>query len=248
MIKKYPFGKDTTYIFYPIDEDDNPLTPSVDAPTIYIYSDKPNRDEARNGTGTGLIETISSWTNTTDPIDGKTFTIAAISDPNPDATEDSDPYWVCINYTLQTGEQSQVYIEEFNLYRPRGHTVILDIDANNIKMIYPAISSYLTDPQIENFVEVAKEELRIKLNKLGFQWDKIKRADLLYLPCAYLTIAEASLSQIKEEGDRHQTRYDIFLDKAVNVLKNLELPYDSDDDGEFDDVAVAGTTYSVIVR
>ena len=114
----YPFGKDFQYVFEPQVDNEPVQLPTSDTPAIYIYTQRPSRSNGRTGGGSP-VQTIASWTET--DAYSRTFTVSAISDPDP-TNESTIPvyeYWIAINYRLQTGAQQQTEIRRLQMERSR---------------------------------------------------------------------------------------------------------------------------------
>lgn len=223
---KYPYGKDFTHYFYPVDLDGNALDIAVTAPAIYIYRTRPTLDQARAGTGSPL-ETVITWS---DVPGGKSIAFDAVDDPAPTQAEYEWPYYIAVNYYLTATEQKQTRIDEIILFKALAQTTSHGVTAEFIKKIYPAIPAYVTDSRIEDHTEIGLEVLKIDLEKSGFKWAQVPDARKYRLALAAKTVQLASESLRIEEGDK----FDLFA-KTMEALYakslSVSVPYDSDRDG-----------------
>lgn len=226
---KYIFGKDISRQFNPTQNNEHISLPTQ-TPTIYIFASNPSRTVAR--AGTGAAATISSWTELSTFPYTRTYTITAIADPDPTGITDYKDYWEAINYVAKTAGDTLTTIRHFRLERAAGTDSKPGTTVNDLKNIYPAITSYLTDDQLTQFIGIARDEMQLELEAQGLEWSKLSDLYKTKLALAYKTIALAALSQIKEQGDRHHIRYEEFTKRGVSALKTLDLPYDADGDGQ----------------
>ncbi len=211
----------------------NPLArPSADSPSIYIFKDLPGIQVARSGTG--ALQTISTWIDSTLRNFTKTFTLEAIDDPEIENQKDYDTYYAAINYTLEAGEQVQTDIKEFYIHRVGGSLTHYGVDLVAVKSIYPAISSYLSDAQIDDAIRLAITEIKAEVEKQKADFDKIINKEFLFLPIAYKAIANASYSQFKEVGDRFYTRWQDFSKMYIDYMQNYIPKVDSKSSGQSD--------------
>lgn len=219
------------------------FAPSADNPVIYIFRDKPDRSSAI--AGTGAIQTISSW-SAGSIADSKAISVSAITDPHISDVQTDKVYYAAVKYTLVASGQVQTDIIPFTIGRASGTPDNFNISVTLIKEIYPAISNYLTDSQIDDKLDQTIDEVRLELEAKGHKWDKILRKDLLYLPIAYRTIANCSLSQIVEQDDKFDYRYNLFMKLYLEYLQNLTLAEDNNNDGEADKNISLETDFSIV--
>lgn len=241
----YPFGKDFTRALYSYDATTQPIQLPSQTPTIYIFSSEPNRTEA--AAGTGAIQTISSWTIASTTPYAATYTVTAIDDPEPTGAVAVREYWEAINYIAKTAGQVQTKIRSFEIGRIAGGDSFPSL-GTSLTDLYPAITAYLTTDQITQFASLAREEMRLELRAKGIEWEQVSGLNDTYIGLAYKTIALAVLSQIKEQGDRHEIRYREFSAKYEAFMSTLKLPYDEDGDGSPDTTVTPIVTQWVTIR
>lgn len=246
---KYPFGKDFTHTFYPT-IDNEPISLVSQAASVFLFSEaaKPATVAAAQvGTGATGSE-ITYWTQSSSSPYGCAFTVPKIEDPDPDSSTDTIGYWLAINFIIQAGATKQTVLQHIDLQRVRTTDAVPGVTATDLKEYYPAITSYLTDSQLATFITLAQDETRIELESKGFNWASIFSLSKLALPIAFKTIALATLSQIREPGDKHELRFNTFNDKYDAIMKALTLEHDTDEDGDPDANMKPRTTYAVIAR
>lgn len=236
----YNFGKTITRKFYP-KENDIPLSIPSQAAEIYLFENRPTWEAAR--AGTGALQTLSTWTQSGVSPYPQEYSFTPVDDPEPTQNLLSRSYWEAINFVAELTEQKQTVIREFTLERPRGNEDTPETTVDDVKEVFPAINSYLTDAQIEGFLSVAEASLKDNLLGRGVRWSRVAALSNTRLAIAYKALALSSLSQIKESGDRHAIRYTEFNKLYETTMLAVPLEVDQDDDGKADvKAAVVSTT------
>ncbi len=246
---KYQFGQDITHTFY-ASLDGEPVNLPSQAPSIFLWSDdkKPaSISAAQAGTGATGAE-IAYWTHSATAPYPRTFTIPAIDDPDPEGTETAQGFWLAINYIAQTAGTKQTVMQYFECERLRPTDGIPGTIAADLKEVYPAISAYLSDTQLGDFLSIAEEEMRFELESKGFDWVRIYDLKKTRLALAYKAIALCALSQIKEDNDKFHLRLQEFGRRYEAFLSTLTLPVDVDKNDMPDGNARPAKTYAVISR
>ena len=223
---RYPYGKNITHYFYPVDLDGKPIGLSTDAPSIYVYKDRPTLDQARAGSGT-VIESITSWSTV---AYGKSIAISAIDDDNPTNAEAEHTYYVAVNYTLKAGEQIQTRIDQIYLFKAlsqnSSHGVTLDI----IKDIYPTIPSYIDDIKIEGHIGIGVEIVKLDLKKSGYNLAQVQDIYQYKLAIAFKTLELAAISLRKQQDDRFDL-YSRDMQGLYATAIAVHVPYDQEKSG-----------------
>lgn len=228
----FNFGIDITYKFYPLKDEISTdvwheTISLVDSPTIYVFTDKPDRTQAQ--AGTNAIATISSWSNTPDGR-GKQFTIPAIDDPYPTASKDAYQYYVAVNFTLQTGEQTQTVIRLLPIRRVVAHHSTSKPEIQDLEALHPEIRSFFTDSQIESTIQTAEYMTKGSLKVNGYDYLSIWNPDELKTLNTYRALALLCLSQI-ESGGAWQEKYNEYKAIAENMLNSVSVLIDIDKEG-----------------
>lgn len=221
----YVFGQNITYWFYPLNEDSGASVPSGvqgQTPAIYVFDKSPTRDEA--STGTNSLSTISSWTwNSTK--NGWSFTVPAIDDPAPTSNIDVRTYYVAINFILESGEQTQTFIQPLIISRVAGHDKAVTISTTELETYLPQVTAYTSLPQRNAYILQAIEEVKGKLRDKGYEWARITRPDRLDMCVIYKTLAMIMLGQIQDSGDKFSIKYSEYKDNFESALENLKFEY-----------------------
>lgn len=240
------FGKSIVRRFYPYDQNGNPCQIPTQDPAIYVFSSQPSRGAA--AAGTDAVATVITWTQSAVTPWVCEYTIAAIDDPNPTTTLPGVDYWIAINYKAELTEQTQTRIEYVWIERQRASATIPETTKEDLKAIYPALSDYISDPELDKFLVFATDQLKLTLKGRKLIWDQITDLRDLRLPLTYLTIALCAFSQVKEEGDRHDRRYNVFYKLYSDTMDAISIPYDADRDGVPDYRTDAQSNAHVIIR
>jgi hypothetical protein len=229
MHDKYLFGKDFQRSFIAL-EDNRPVNLPTQTPTIYIFDEKPSREDAASGTG--AVATVSAWNEGTVSPYPNVYTVTGINDPDADSDVSEYWYWEAINYITKTAGTVQTKVRAFKLVRAGAPSTLPSLTSADLQEVYPELRKYLSDDELAAVIENCTEQLIIDLEAGGLQFEKFSDLKKLRLPLAFKCIAESSLSQFKVENDRFFLRYQMFNEKYSNLLKQITLPYDEDGDGQ----------------
>lgn len=239
------FGKDIERKFYPLLNDD-PYQIPTQTPTIYIFSSQPSLNDARDGGG--AIATISSWTQSSASPYECTYTIPAIDDPAPESNIPQRTYYEAINYIAQSSEQTQTVLRSFDVERGSGADSEHAVTYTDLQTVYPAITGYANSTQLNNFIEIGKQEIQLKLKGKGVRWSDIQNQDELKRAIAYRSIQLLSESQIALPDDKFVTRREIYKEKFNESMNDIVLYVDTDKDGIPDQVKVGRPGYVITSR
>lgn len=246
-MSKYPFGKTVTREFYPLRDVGGLSEPfAVSSITAYLYEDRPSRDDAQ--AGTGAMHTGVSFTYQTDSPFTVTYQFPAVDDPDPFRTQNYEPMVEVINAILENGEQIQTTLRPLIFERAQGAPEIPGTTTNTIKDVFPQIANYLDDDKLAEMLLIVEEQIKIELKSNGIQWAQVQNLRVLKLALAYRCIAMASISQIAQQGDRHDRRQALFQELYDSTMKAVRLEIDTDEDGEIDNVAAARPSHFVITK
>lgn len=221
-----PYGKDWTYVYYPPDDPDfTPLAST--SPSVYIFSTRPSESTARSGTG--ALQTISTWSEYGNPI-RRELAVTTITDPQ-DGTKEA-VYWIAVNYLLKTSGQKQLDLQSFILVTPDGFYADPTPSVEYIKGISSSIGSYYVDSNIEAYSKLGLSQLKKQLKAKGFEWAQIENRDDLKLAIAYKALSLMMLEQISESGDRFSKRYDEYKASYDTLILSFGVDYDANKDGQ----------------
>lgn len=232
---RYPFGKDFTHWFLPLDPDGLPLTVSAavqtQTPAIHIFRDQPT--VAQGAAGTGALQSIISWTWDSSR-NGWSFSVNAIDDPNPGNAPTVETYWAAFNLFLDSGETVQTVLTTLELERVSAHTVPLDVDEDDLRGHFPQINSYSTEAQRLTYIQNAIDHIRSELKSRRFLWVRLHRPDQLKKLVCYRAVAMLCLVQYQGGNERFWKLYTEFTKFYDIELGGLEIPVDLDGDGKKD--------------
>lgn len=238
----YLFGQDFTYHFYPqLDADDVASIPTQ-TPAIYLFSVQPSETQAASGSG--AIQTITSWTELSP---GYSFQIDAIDDPSPASADDREVYWLAINFVLSTGEQTQTVLHALDMRRVRAQPRRLDVTPSDLKNMLPAIEKYRSDAQLVTYVSLASSQIKTRLKNAGFEWGNLRRPDELRQAVELRALALAVLGERQEEGDKFDRWYQDFSAAYEAFMSSIEVEYSASGKGD-DARPESVSSYAVVVR
>jgi hypothetical protein len=222
----YAFGQNITYWFYPLLDNDTASVPSAvqsQTPAIYVFDESaPSRSDA--ATGSGSLQTISTWTWNTQRR-AWSFTVSAIPDPDPGSNIPTRTYWIAINFVLQSAGQIQTVIKPFQLERVVGHDKVVSVTEENLKVYFPQVEAYSSDVQRKAYISQAIEEVKGELRAKGYEWAKITRADRLDICVTYKALSLIMLGQIQEQDDKFSIKYEEYKKNFQSNLDSLKVEY-----------------------
>lgn len=228
----FSFGRDFTYTFIPLREEIasdtfEDLASVTDAPSIYIFTDRPSRTDAR--AGTGAQQTVSVWLNLENGI-GKKFTIAAIDDPDENGSKDKYEYYIAINFTLKDSEQVQTVIRLLPIQRIKAHASQAEPTQSDLNSIQSNLDSHFTPSEIDNSIKTAVRLVKSSLHGNGFVWSEIWNPDVLRDAISFKALELLALGE-KSPGNSWDEKHLEFKNMAASLLTSVQLQIDPDGDG-----------------
>jgi hypothetical protein len=242
----YQFGKAFTVTYYPTDTEGDAIKASTDAPNIYLFGhdNKPGRDVILSGTG--AIETVTSWTKNGSGYD---ITFAAVDDPEPDSHLNTRDYYIGINFTLEAGEQVQARMIAIQLSRPLGYDNELNITSCDIEKYFHTVDDWITNHQQDSFVNEAIEWVRNQIRDNGYHYALITNPEDLRIAVIQRAINRIAMSLIADGNTGFIALKDDSMSEANKTLTRLQALIDTDADGEADKkVTSVSNNYGIIVR
>jgi hypothetical protein len=242
----YQFGKAFTVTYYPSDREGDAIRASADAPTIYLFGPdtKPGRDAIIAGTGS--IETVNSWTKNGTGYD---ITFSAVEDPSPEGQDNTRDFYIGINFTLETGEQSQARLLHLLVSRPLGFDNELRVTSCDIEKYFHTVDDWMTNSQQGAFVDEAIRWVRGRLRDSGYRISKMQNVEDLETAVIQRTINRIAMSLIADGNTGFLELKEDSASEADKALVRLEAIIDIDEDGDEDTTIVSLTPgYAVIVR
>jgi len=228
MAKRYLFGRQFTFTFFPIDDDGNAV--SADSlVNAYIFTDSNKPDRAAALAGTNAAQTISSWTTNGNGYD---LTIAAIDDPDSSSDEFQRQYWIAINYKLASGEQTQTSVVEMIMARPSGYGEELNVSAFVLEKYYPAIDGFVSDADQGEIIEEAANHVRAVLKSRNWEYWMITEPSELREAVIWRALYMIALAEISDSEAGFTTLLEEARTAYGNSIERLRVRLDTDQDGE----------------
>jgi hypothetical protein len=228
----YYFGKALTYNFYAISERSPvALSAVTDAPAIYVYKHgyKPTREDAIAGTDNGgRLQSIVTWSDITN---GKSFTIASISDPDPTSAQEEYTYWLALNFKLVNSGQVQTHVRALPMRRIDVHHKAITTAQADLEAIFPTIDTYVSSTNQDSAIATASTRAKLDLEAYGFEWAELWRPDLLSEAVTYKALSQLMYSLIREPGDAWQELGKEYNGAYRAILDNLKLEFIATQDG-----------------
>lgn len=243
----YIFGKTITRTFTPV-ENDVYFNLVSQAPSIYLYSatSLPTMQNMINGVG--AFDHITYWQESAESPYTKTYTVNPIVDPDPTSTTTNLGYWEVVNYVAKAAGATQSRSRYFTVGRALALDSTPTTSTQDLKDIYPAISGYADDAELQQHLINAEEEVRLELKGMGYEWGKIKGLKNIRLALAYKTIQFLAESQIVVDSDKFTIRRTIYMDKYDKLMKLLRLDYDSDGDGQAESSVSSSPDFQIFAK
>lgn len=244
MANIYTFGQAFTYSYYPRDASGNVLTPSADAPSIWVYSDRPSRAEAQAGTGSTVGIEITSWSNTGNYWD---ITIPAITDPDDDATTHTRTYWIAVNYTLDTSGDTMTTINSVLVSRPLGYDNELNVTTANLEVFFTGVDGYLSDAQQSSLISQVQDDIKGSFKNNGYEFAMVKNPERLKQAAIHRCLYYVARDQIAEGNEGFELLMTESKGEFEAKMSSLVLDYDRDLDGD-EDSEIVQSDFTYVVR
>ncbi len=232
MSNQYFYGKAVARAFYAIENND-PIQLPPQTPTIYVFDLEPTRTAAASGTN-ALAAAVVTWTEAATTPWGRTYTLAAINDPEPTGGTYTKTYYEAINYITKAAGQVQTTTRTFELTRARSVPSVPGTSVADLTMIYTDIDQYKSNAQLLSFLTLGEQELKTDLLAKGFEWADITNLELARWCVAYRALADACFSLIGEEGDRHERRFNEYKAQYEKLRDAIPFMADANRDGKED--------------
>lgn len=240
---KYVFGKDFNYTFTPYQ--DGELIESIPTHTasLLVYTSEPSRSQVSAGSGALATYTATWQTNATACL----FAITAITDPDPDGSDEDVTYWVGIKFKLKTAGDDQIHISALIIERARGTGSVLSVTVGDIQEQFSAIVDYVSVQDILNQIDIQKLLLRAGLEGKGYDWAQIWQPSKLKQAIVFATLGALLAQESKRDGDQFDKLSKRFDSNGAQFLKVINIEYDANKNNEPESL-IAGRGFSVMVR
>lgn len=230
-MKRLVFGKDESVTF----SYNEGSEPSSDAPSIYVFSEKPTKAQVRDGSGSYVVGSeITSWSNGT-AENSKEINIPAIDDPEPDSNTVTQEYYLGIEYYIQSSEQAQVVILPFLVSRPVGTLSGHELTIQDLIDVFPTLDEYITDYRLGKWVKLAIDDLSRDLKRQrNVRFDQVINQNDLKYPIALKAASLACYAEFDNPGDQFYDRSKKYEKDYFEEIDSLEIEIDSNQDGTKD--------------
>lgn len=239
------FGKTITRSFIPWDGASNIDTPSQ-VPSIFLFASEPSFDSAANGTG--AVDTTNYWIHSSVTAE-RSYTFEAIADPQSASASSFADYWEAINYKLETAGATQTLKRSFPIRRAGALDSTTGTSVQDIKDLWPEVSAYITDSELDRYLVIAEELLRSSLEGNGMKWGSLRQLNKIKYCIAFKAIVLFSAIQLtKPNGDKFAARIEYFTKELSALMESVNLPMDADGDGVAESETQVGRSYTIIER
>jgi hypothetical protein len=225
-LQQYVFGKTITREFYPL-EGETPLRIPSQTCAFYLFEEKPSVEDAASGsgavaTGTQVSQSASS------PYQIK-YSFPPIQKPSDVSTA---VFWESIKFVTETGGEESLVVRSLKLAVPENLDSIPGTTVKDLKDAFPSISNYLDDSELQAFIDLTEQELKLYFRSRGVLWSRIYDNQDLRLAIAFKAISDAAFSQVMSLNDRHHIRHTHFKEKYDSLLNLLVIKYDPSNEGQ----------------
>ena len=234
----YNFGASFIRSIYIYTENDVAIPIIDESRTIYYFNESPSLAVAL--AGTGAIQTVSAFASLgqVDPY-GATWTVLPILDPFPLSSIYERTYYEAVNFKLVASGQVQTRIRELQLVRANIAPEKLPTTIQDLKNIYPLISSLLSDAKLEQYLSLATLQFKMDLKGKDIEYSKVFNLEDARLLLAYLAIAMSSEAQnvTGSLSDKHVYTANLYRGHYISGLSLFKPEVDLDNDNIADGVA-----------
>lgn len=195
------------------------------------------------------IVSMSSWTaNENHPFE-VSYTLPALSDPSPNTDRKAWQFWEAISFELAAGGEAQTDFRAIDVVRATTGESVPDTTIADLKALFPALASYLTDPRLLDILSLANLQMKTDLEAQGVKYDRVRGLEKTKLALAYLAISMSA------EGLYSKTSNDVFLIRKDDYRKHysetmskIKFSNDSDGDGVVDETKQAQPSFWFMPR
>lgn len=239
---KYLFGQSISRAFFAL-QDNEPVNIPSQAPTLYLFTDRPTFSAA--SIGTNALQTKAYWTHSDTSPYPRYYTWDPVPNPSPNGGEYVKQYWEGINWYNDLAHQIQTIIRPLELEAAQELDSIPGTSVQDIKDVYPKIGAYLSDSELGAHLTIAIDEFKNDLEAKGIEYHQVSKLRKVKYALAYKAISVSSLSQIQEVNDKHYIRWETYDNMYRSLLSRISMPVDRDGDN-LPDETVSGTITELI--
>jgi len=230
-VSTHLFGKKIQRTLYP-HVGNNPVQIPSQALSIYLFDERPDRDNAADGTGALKSATGFAFA----PLEpyGVSYEFEAVTNPEPSDKPQTCTYWEGVNFVSELGGAVQTVIRSLTLSDPEELDEVPATTVDDVTRAFPSILNYLTNEKIEGFLSDAEADTKEFFIQKGLRWARLYDLSRVRRAIAFKVISDSSLALIQNVNDKHDYRYQTFRQRYRDELTAIALPYDSDGDGQPD--------------
>lgn len=212
--------------------------------SVSLYSTLADAQAASNA-----IVSMSSWTaNANSPYE-ISYNLPALSDPSPNTDRKSWQFWEALSFELASGGEAQTDFRAIEVVRATTGESVTETTIADLKALFPALASYLTDPRLLDILDLANLQMKIDLEAQGVKYDRVRGLNKTKLALAYLAISMSAEGLYSKTGnDVFLIRKDDYKKHYSETLGKIKFPNDSDGDGAVDEVKQAQPTFWFVPR
>jgi len=195
------------------------------------------------------IVSMSSWTaNGADPYQ-ISYTLPALSDPAPNTDRKVWQFWESLSFELASNGEAQTDYRAIDVSRATTGESVPTTTISDLKALFPALASYLSDPRISDILTLAYTQMKLDLKSKGISYDKVRGLESTNLALAYLAISMSAEGLYSKTGqDVFLIRKDDYRKHYSDTLSKISFPNDSNGDGVVDELKQAQPTFWFVPR
>lgn len=195
------------------------------------------------------IVSMSSWTASATHPYQISYNLPALTDPSPSADRKSWQFWEALSFELATNGEAQTDYRAIEVSRVESGESIPTTTISDLKALFPALSSFLSDPKLSDILELANLQMKIDLKSKGIEYARARGLEEANLALAYLAISMSSEGLYAKSGqDVHKIRAEDYALKYSQTLSKIKIPYDSNGDGVPDETKEAAPAFWFMPR
>lgn len=227
----YNFGRAFTYEVHVNDANGDTIDIS-DATFVsaYIFSTKPSRDDALDGTS--AVQTIADWTIVSTYA---TLAVSEIEDPSTGSEFMRYSYYVAISFKFDGSTQTQTIIKELPIERITSQQSIIGVTYSDVLAFFPTLSRYFSNVNdITSMITATEEEMKVELSGAGFEWANIWHPKALASAVKFRVLSNICLMQSVDAGDEWNEKYTEYGRLYRNLIDSTKLEYDKTQSGSIE--------------
>lgn len=182
------------------------------------------------------IVSLATWSaNPAHPYE-ISYTLPALTDPDPTSSRRAWAFWEGLTYQLETSGDIQAEYRSIDVQRASTGESVPSTTIADLKALFPALASYLSDPRLTDILALAYSQMKIDLEAKGINYDRARNLEAANLALAYLAISMSSEGLYSKTGqDVFLIRKDDYRKHYSDTLSKISFPNDADGDGMVDE-------------